>query len=250
MDLFSIFGSIWRHKFLAAPVILFTFLGMFYFYEVKPSVYQAQASILLINPPGPPTAAQIAENPRLRNINPNNPYVDFGNLSVVADVVISLITSSSGQQALVHAGADSRYQAALSYAFGSPPIINITGVGSSAQESILSANLVAAAVKTDLHQLQVKQHVDSYYMITSNELVMPTQARVTVSGKLRTLIGVLGMGIILLLVVVSAGQAMEKRRKDRSTSTDVPVTPRNGTGMSATPRHRETATGQGAWFER
>jgi capsular polysaccharide biosynthesis protein len=225
MDLLSIIWTVWRHKFAVLPVILLTVIGAFYVIKIKPPVYQAASSILLVNPPAPPTAAQIAADPGLAGINANNPYTNFGNLTIVVDVVINLVTADSSQQALVQAGADPRYQVALSSAFDSPPIIQITGVASSAQEAIKTANLVAGAATADLRQIQANQGVNNLYMIKPIQLVRPTRAQLTVSGKLRTLIAVLALGAILLLVVVSMSEALARRRPDRPDRPDLPPQP-------------------------
>jgi hypothetical protein len=214
MDLLSISGAIWRHKLVTIPLIAFILLGALYVVKFKAPVYNSSSSFLLVNPPGPPTAAQIAANPRLGKVNTNNPYANFGDLNVTADAVLSVLTSPSSQQALAEAGADPRYQAALSSAFGTPPIIQITGVGSSAQEAIKTANLVTNAAITDLHQLQKSQGVNPSYMITSVKLVPPIAATKSSSGKLRTLIALVGLGVILLFVAVSVMDVIGKRRKD------------------------------------
>lgn len=212
MDLLSIFQAVWRHKLAAIPVIAFMLLGSVYVVKVKPPVYQANASFLLVLPPSPPTAAQIAADPGITKINPNNPYVNFGNLDVVADVLINLVTSGTEQQSLVQEGADPRYQVAISNDFQNPPIVQVTGVAASAAGAIQSADLVMNAAVADLQQIQRKQGVNSYYMIKAVELVQPKTAQETVSGKLRELIVVLVLGVILLFVVVSVMDVVDKRR--------------------------------------
>jgi uncharacterized protein involved in exopolysaccharide biosynthesis len=221
MDLFSIFQTVWRRRLAAIPVILLTLAGAFYVLKIKPPEYQASSSFLLVNPPAGPTAAQIALEPRLAKINPNNSYANFGNLDLVADVVIDLVTSPSAQQTLVKAGADPRYQVALANDFDSPPIIDITGVAASAQEAVRSADLVTTAAMADLYQMQKSQGISNFYLIKSIQLVQPSTAQKTESGKLRTLIVVLALGIILLFVVVSMMDAIEKRRMGRRLNTNV-----------------------------
>ena len=228
MDLLSIVQAAWRHKIAAIPVMLLTALGVFYVIAIKAPVYQAPSSVLLVNPPGPPTAAQIAADPKLGNINTNNPYTNLGSLPVVADVVINLLTGDASQQALLAAGADPRYKIGLSPDAGSPPIILITGVGSSPQEAIRTANLVAKAAKTELHHAQARQGVNDLYMIKTIELVRPHHAQLSASGKLRSLIAVLGLGGVLLFVVVSVSDVLDKRRLDKtrlkgSSTADPPV---------------------------
>jgi capsular polysaccharide biosynthesis protein len=210
MDLLSIVRTIWRHKIAATPVILIAAIGAFYVFAIKHPQYQASASVVLLSAPTPPTQGQIAADPKLGKINANNPYASYGDLTAVADIVISLVTSSSSQQALVQAGADPRYQIGLNP--DGAPILVITGIGTTAEEAIRSANLVASAARVELFQMQERQGVNPHYMITSVQAVSPEQAQLVLSGKLRTLIAVLGLSIILLFIVVSAAEALDKRR--------------------------------------
>ena len=216
MDLISIVMTVWRHKLATIPIILLTALGSFYVIAVKAPTYEAESSLLLLLPPTGPTAAQVAKHPSLGKINPNNPYVTFGDLAVVADAVINVVTSDTAETALVRAGADPQYQLALSTDTDSPPIIQITGIAPTPQEAILSANLVTTATENDLRQLQQSQGVNSFYMIKSTQLVSPNQASEALSGKLRTLIAVLGLGVLLLFIVISAAEVLGKRRPRRA----------------------------------
>ena len=218
MDLLSIVQAIWRNKLAAIPVILITAIGVFYVLEIKHPEYQASSSIVIVSAPTPPTSEQIAANPKLGKINYNNPYANFGDLTVVADVVSSIVTSSSSQQALVKAGANPRYEVELSP--DGSPILLISGFGSTAQEAIQTTNLVSSAVMTKLIQIQKNQGVNPHNMITSVELVRPQQAQLVLSGKLRTLIAVLALGVVLLFIAVSAAEALRNRRLDRSIGTD------------------------------
>ena len=216
MDLLSVIQSLWRHKLVSIPVVVFTAMAALYVVKIKPPVYESSASILLANPQGQATQSQIAADPRLKKANPYNTFVTYGDLTIVADTVIQLVTAPSAQQALTQSGVDPRYQIAVSTAYGNPPILSISGVGSTPQGAIRSANLLVAAVKADLYQLQKKQGIDKFYMITPVEIVAPNQAQRSSSGKLRSLIAVLGLGAILLFVAVSVTDALEKRRKGSS----------------------------------
>ncbi|HUA27650.1 MAG TPA: Wzz/FepE/Etk N-terminal domain-containing protein [Streptosporangiaceae bacterium] len=212
MDLLSIIGIVWRHKLLAIPVVLLTLAGAFYVIAIKAPVYQASSSLLLLSPPGPPSAAQIAANRKLAKIDPNNPYVNFGDLPVVADAVIESVTSNTVEQTLVDEGVNPEYQVVLSTDFGNPPIIQITGIGSTAAAAMRAASLVTSTSVNDLYQIQKAQGVNQIYMITATELVKPTTAQTSASGKLRTLIAVLGIGALLLFTVISLAEAVKRRR--------------------------------------
>lgn len=238
MDLLSIIGKVWRHKFATIPVLILTALGAFYVIAVKAPVYQATAGILLVNPPGPPTPAQIAKDPRLGKINTNNTFVSFGNLDVVAAAVIGVVTAESNQ--LIKAGVDPRYQLATSTDVGLPPIINITGMASSAQKAILSTSLVTKEAEKSLYQMQAKQNINPTYMIKAVELNAPQNAQVSASGKLRTLIAVIAVGIILLFIVISMIESVAKRRSDRSAAGSF-VAPRATRPASTIARPKATA---------
>jgi capsular polysaccharide biosynthesis protein len=212
MDLISICKAIWRHKLAMLPVVLVTMAGAYYVLAIKPPVYQSTAEVLLVNP-----KIVNSSNPNV-NDNPyaDNPYANLGNLQEVADVVIDKVTSPAVSQGLINAGANPEYQVALSADVGSPPIIIVTGVGSTQTSAIYCAGLVANAVQSELYTLQANSGVTSSNMINSIEYVKPETAKITVSPKLRELIAVLAVGALLLLVVVSVADVLERRRRDRS----------------------------------
>ena len=214
MDLLSIVRAVWRCKIATIPVILLTMLAAAYVVKVKPPVYEASSSLLMLAAPGPPSASQIAADPKLKKLNPNNPYVDYGDLAVVADSVIELVTSSAAQPALIRQGANPQYQLSLSTDPSNPPIIDVTGIGPSPQEAILTANVVARAAAADLYKLQQAQGTSPEYMIKPIQLVKPTSATLSSSGKFRSLIAVLGLGAILLFIAVSVTDALAKRRRN------------------------------------
>lgn len=218
MDLLSIVHSLWRHKLITIPVIVFTAMAALYIVKIKPPVYQASGSVLLANPQGPATPAQIAADPKLKNVNPYNAFAGYGNLQVVADILIEVVTDPADQPALTQSGVDPRYKVELNTDYGNPPIIDITGVGATRQEAIRSANVIAATIKADLTRLQRSQGIGSLYSITAIDLVKPTQAQASSSGKLRSLIAVLALGVILLFVAVSVTEAIDRRKRDPSDS--------------------------------
>ncbi len=212
MDVFTIFATIWRNKRVVIPIGLLTLLGIFYVLEVKAPVYQSDASVLLANPPSAPTTAQIAADPKLGKVNSNNPYVGYGNLVLVADALIETVSSPAAQSALEQQGSSSAYKVTLSSAYGAPPILEIAGEGSNPTAAIHSAQLVSEAISQDLRTMQNQYHVDPTYMITSTELVKPTNAVSSLSSKLRTLVGFFALGVIAMLVGVSIAEARRARR--------------------------------------
>lgn len=210
MDLLSIVQAVWRHKFVTIPVILFTCLLAFYFAVIKAPVYQASESFALVYPPAPPTATQIAANPKLGKVNTANPLLAYSDPSAVTQIVISLAGTSSSQQALVKAGAGTQWQ--ITPSAGSSEILDVSGVGPTAQAALLSASLVTKAAEHALYQVQANQGVDPAYMIKSYQLDIPSQAAQKLSSKLRPLVAVLGVGLLLLFIAISVAEAITSRR--------------------------------------
>lgn len=217
MDLLAITRKIWRHRIATLPVIALTLLGAIYVVAIKSPEYWASSSYVLINPPPPPTAEEIAANPALGRIDPDNPYTRFTDQSVVVDLLASKLSNESARDALQEQGADPRYTVAPSSELGfSSVIIEISGVGSTPQLAVRTAELVGAALTAELDSLQASKGVEGRYRIQTQRVVAPESAEQRVSGKLRSLVGVFAMGAILLFVVISAAEALSTLRAERS----------------------------------
>jgi capsular polysaccharide biosynthesis protein len=216
MDLLSIARKFWRYKLLTIPVVLLTLLGAAYVVAVKEPVYQASASFVLLNPPAPPTAEEVARNPALGKVNAENPYTRFGDQSVVIQVLASTISSDSARRALAQAGADRRYTVAPHTEFGySSPIVEITAMASSPAAAMASAKIVNDATIRELERMQESRGVDERYRIKALAIKVPDEAQLQASGKLRALVGVLALGGLLMFMVVSIIDAFATLRTER-----------------------------------
>jgi capsular polysaccharide biosynthesis protein len=214
MDLLALFRTLWRHKLVVIPVLVVVLFGLFYVLKVKPPTYQSDAEISLLPPPSAPTQQQIQQDPALGKVNSNNPYLDYGDLTLVGDLVVDRVTSHTTQTALAAQGVSPKYQVAMSSDPGNPPAIDITGVGTSPAAAINSARLVAAAAEQAMLQMQQADGVTTKYMIKTSELLPPTTAQSSVSSKLRDLIAVLAVGVILLFIAISIAEAVTRRREE------------------------------------
>lgn len=215
MDFVSIASALWKQKWLVIPVVLLTAFAALYIVKIKPPVYEANSTVLLTNPLQQVTKSQIRAHPGLKQANPDNIFEDYGDLDVVASAVIDGVTSPTSAAELSSAGAGTAYQLALSSDYGNPPIIDVTGVGSTPAAAIESAQLVTAAVQRELTAMQLAQGVSHFYLIGGDNVVKPTQAHSSSSAKLRPLVVVLGAGIIALFIVTSSADAIERRRRKR-----------------------------------
>jgi hypothetical protein len=232
MDLLAIARKVWRYKLVTLPVVLLTLVGAFYVIAGKEPVYEASSSYLLISPPAPPTAEDIARDPALGRINADNPYTRFEDAGIMIEVLASRLSSMSARRALLKAGAEPGYKIAPAATFGySSPIMKITAQGPSPDVAVASARVVGNALTGELARMQRAKGVDSQYRINAQQVDAPEGAQLRASGQLRMLVAVLVLGAVLLFVAVSAADALTTLRMER---------------MGRASPHRLEASGQ-AW---
>ena len=205
----------WRYRFVTLPIIALTLIGAFYVIAVKAPEYKVSSSYVLINPPPPPTADDIARNPALGRINPNNPYTRFSDQSVIVSLLSSSLSADAARQQLVNEGADPRYTVSPDLQLGySSLVVQVEGVGSTPEAAVHTAQLVGAALAQELDRVQASQGVDPHYRIKTQEVVAPNSPTQQLSSTLRPLVGILAIGAILLLLGVSAAEALETLRAE------------------------------------
>jgi hypothetical protein len=194
MDLRLIARKIWRHKLITVPVILLMLAAATYVITVKQAPYEASSTYLMIRPPAPPTAEQIAHHPELGEVKADNPYIRFADLSVVSEVLMARMSAESVRGMLAKANADPRYTLGSATEFGaSAPMIQVKALASTPEGAMRSAEVVGHALVGELDRMQARD-VDRAYRITAVQVVTPDGARRKTSGPLRTLVGVLGFG--------------------------------------------------------
>ena len=215
MDLLRISRKFWRYRIVTLPIIALTLLGAFYVIAIKAPVYKVSSSYVLINPPPPPTADEIARNPALGRINSDNPYTRFSDQSVIVSLLSSSLSSDTARQQLVSQGADPRYTVAPDLQLGySSLVVEVTGVGTTPEGAVKTAELVGAGLTSELDRVQASQGVDPQYMIHTQRVVAPDSPTQQVSSTLRPLVAVLAIGAILLLLAISAAEALDTVRTE------------------------------------
>ena len=214
MDLLLISRKIWRYRLVTLPVIALTLLGAFYVIAIKAPEYKVSSSYILINPPPPPTPDEIARNPALGRINPNNPYTRFSDQTVIVSLLSSSLSSDTARQELVNAGADPRYTV-------SPTCSSVTRAWwwrspewAPQRKAPSHRRAGGCGPYSRARPVQASQGVDPHYMIKTQAVVAPDSPKLQVSSTLRPLVGVLAIGAILLLLVVSAAEALETLRAE------------------------------------
>jgi hypothetical protein len=224
VNLLLIAQKLWSYKLVTLPILVFVALGAFYVVFIKPSVYEASATYVLVNPPAPPSDTAIARNPELAHIDADNPYTRYPDQSVVVQVLAGRLNSEKARRELERKGADPTYAVAPSPEFGSSaPIFQVTGRGGSPEEAIRTANVVGLAVTSELDRMQGAQSVDPEYRIVTQQIVGPHDAELKASGKLRTLVAVLALGAVMLFIAVSIADAVTTVQAQRGRAGSEPA---------------------------
>lgn len=246
MSLLSILRTVWRHKLWSLPVIVLTVAGVVYAAFLTPPYYEARSTYAFVNPPSAPTAAEVAKNPALGEINAENPYLRFNDQTVVVELLIRRINSDRTRGSLEAAGADPRYDVIASRRFGSTtPLAEVLGVGDSAEEALRTERLVAQALEADLAAIQAAEQVDPRYAITPLVVDAPEDAHRRLARQFRTIVAITALGGLLLLALVSVAQAIEQSRGGRA----VPVTPAGAGGGGMAGPASEPQGGDGVGVE-
>jgi hypothetical protein len=218
MSLLLIARKLWRHKLATLPVLVVVLIGAFYVIAIKPPVYEANSSYILVNPPAPPTPDEIARDPKL-GVGTSNPYTRYADQSIVVQIVAARLNSDDARRKLAAEGADPKYTVAPDVAFGyTAPIMQITGTGASPAAALKTTELVAKALTSELAGMQEAHGVSPKYRIDAQQFVAARDARLKASGKLRALVGLLALGGVALFLVVSIVDAFAAFRWMRARS--------------------------------
>lgn len=216
MDLIAMAETVRRYKFATLPVIVLTLVLGLYVMFLSAPVYETSGSYILVSPPAPPTQQQIADDPALAKINANNPLAAYGNLQVVGLMLSKEMSTKSIQDRLLREGVDPRSTVVNDTITSNAPLVDVTGVGSSPALAAQSGMLEGQALVKLLNDIQTHMGVSPAYQVTAYPLVVPDQATLKNSGKLRDLIVLIVAGVILLFVAVSVAKAREERKRERS----------------------------------
>ena len=247
MNLLLAARKIWQHKLVTLPIIALTLAGAFYVVAVKSPVYEATSSFILVNPPEPPSLDEIDRDPSLLDVNSDNPYTRYSDQSVVAQVLASRLSSDAARKQLETRGADPGYTVAPSVEFGfTAPVVNVTGTGPTPQAAVRTAEVLNAAARKELNRMQEIQGVAEKYKIDTQQVVVPQEAQLKASGKLRMLVVVLALGAILLFIAITLIDAIKALRGDRPPFENpgrryLPPGPTPNGGAPALPEHASTA---------
>jgi hypothetical protein len=216
MDILSLLGMVVRHWRVTVPVVLLTIAGAVGAVVVlSPPVYQTSGSLVLLNPPAPPVVTDPADTATVNT----NPYVRFNDLSVVADVIGRTMSGAAMANTLDERGVDD-YEVTGSTDFSRGPIIEAIARESTPEESIQSSQLVLEETEAVLAERQLSQGADPAYLITADQIEVPSEATALYGSTIRSMIAVLVLGGICVLGLAILAEAISTRRAARRANAD------------------------------
>ncbi|WP_282944242.1 chain-length determining protein [Cellulomonas endometrii] len=249
MDPTDVLRVLWQQRRYVLPAVLVALAAVAYVYQLAPRTYESTATYALVNP-AVPTEEELEADPELAAVDNDNPYLRSADTNLVTDALIARLTAESTVAALEAAGVGTDYGVGPGVG-GNGFVVDITGVGSTPEESVATTTAIGAVLATELRALQQVNGADDRYLFTAIPLATPDGATEQFSSRLRAVIVVLlGGGVLVFAAAVGAapppargrppgrGPAGRARRPRRAGPAPVP---RGG----AARRHRLGVGGQG-----
>jgi hypothetical protein len=214
MDVLSLVRLVARHWRVTIPAGLLAVIVALATFRLSPPTYQATGSVVLLSPPEAPRSDGSGSGvpPEVGQ----NPFARYGDLSVVADIVVRVIGGDAKRAEYASQGVTDYEVVANRFQRG--PVVDVTGKGSSAEAAIGSAETVLEDVNATLTELQEAEHADPDYLITGASLEPPSTAAAMYGSTVRTAIAVLAVGGLGTLALAVLAEALSRRRALRRAS--------------------------------
>jgi hypothetical protein len=217
LNLSSLLKVLWSHKRVVIPVALLSLLACVAQVVIAGPTYRASAAVVLLNPPALPEVTP--ENPTIP-AQYENPYARFGDLSVIVDILVHVLDNETVVQELKAKGLDGTFEIAANRDFYRGPIIDVSAEASSGSQALKNAQVVIDELERQLVELQQVQGTDPDYYIKPNVIVPPNKATTVLSGTLRKLILLGGVGGIVTVGSGLVADARARRRRSRRAEPD------------------------------
>jgi hypothetical protein len=201
MDLAASVRTMRRRWILTSILFLLTLVAGAVSWVKLPGPYQTESMIALL------PSHQSSE------INGNNPYLSFGgSLNVAGDIVLREVMAPKTVVSLAGQGYTSSYTV-VDDPLTSGPILDITVTGSSKSQVETTLQGVTAATQAELTSLQ--SGLKPANQITSQVVSFDPTAKLLTSKKARTLVIVMGLGLVLTYAIPQIVDAEITRRRNR-----------------------------------
>ena len=216
MNVLGIARTLLRQKYITLVILLVTLGGCSYAYLTAPSIFQTTATYTLVNPTLP-TNLQFETDPSLAKLNTNNPYLNFSDQSAVVAILSQRMSGVNERDRVVGLGGGPNYTVGPSNEFSlGGRLLAVTGTGPTETDATRTTTLVAKEMQDQLRNLQTVYGADSRYLIKALLITPAPTPSQQVSGKLRSVISLLALGVVVLFAGVSIGEAVRIKRAERS----------------------------------
>ncbi|MDP9883348.1 hypothetical protein J2W21_000838 [Sinomonas atrocyanea] len=212
MESSNVFKIIWRNKWFALPILLATLAAVFYVVQVAPRRYESIMTYAVINPQVP-SQEQLNNDPALRKLNSNNPYLRSSDNSLIVQSLITKLNDKSSQDLLAQEGHSVEYQVIRGGGGNYNFLVDIKGVSSSPADTIATTAAVGKLLENDLYAIQKVEGADNTYLFTSLVVSPPTSATEQFSSRLRSAIAVAVAGLVLMFGLVAIVHSTRRRRQ-------------------------------------
>lgn len=212
MDSNNIFRVLWRSKWVALPILLATLAAVFYVLQLAPRRYESTMTYAVINPQVP-SQEQLNNDPALRKLNSNNPYLRSSDNSLIVQSLITKLNDKSSQDALKQEGHSSEYEVTRGGGGNYNFLVDIQGVSSSPTDTVATTTAVGKLLEQDLYSIQKVEGADDTYLFTSLVVSPPSNATEQFSSRLRSAIAVAVAGLVLMFGVVAFMHMLRRRRR-------------------------------------
>ena len=219
MDVLSLFRLIARQWRVTVPAALLTLTGLVGALQLSSPTYEATGSIVLLSPPEAPDVDATSEStpPDIGQ----NPFARYGDLSVVADILVRVMDGDSKHAEFESLGVTGYEVVANRFQRG--PVVDVTGQGPSPEAAIGSAETVLTEVSATLAELQEAEGADPDYFIDSAPLEPPSTATAMYGSTVRAAIAVAALGALCTLGFAVLADAFARRRAARPIAAKEPV---------------------------
>lgn len=213
MDPFFVLKTLWSHKLVAVPMVIFILVGSGYAFFFGPRSYESSSAYVLLSP-GMPTEGELLANPTLVE-QADNPYLRSVDPSLAAQVVIARLGSQEVAQQLQDEGLSVDYAVLPASEFGSGQIIRISASASNPELAVATTSRLGEMLADELESIQVVKGADQRFLMTPQPINLPGAAVERMSSRLRTVAMVGIGGIVLLFGAISLARAIEMGRNSR-----------------------------------
>ena len=218
MDPIAVVKKLWHFKYFVLPVLLVTLIAGVYVFQFAPRSYESSMTFAIVNPKIP-TEAELLNDPALGKLNSDNPYLRSSDPTLIAQVVITRLSDSATAGILAGKNLGTDYTVTRGVT-GNGLLIDISAVGQSPEQSLLTLEALGSLVQSNLYDLQKVNRADDRFLFTSLVVAPPGKSAEQFSSRLRSVIVVGLAGVVLLFGAVSLAGALETRGGNRNKKKD------------------------------